>query len=54
MRPDLCAVENGINPRKYIGQIYTDGLVHDKEAVKFLVKVIGEVGFSLNESHYKF
>lgn len=42
VRPDLCAVENNINPRKYIGRIYTDALVHDEEALKFLVKVIGE------------
>ena len=29
--------------RKYIGQIYTDSLVHDDKALQFLVSVIGEV-----------
>ena len=43
VRPDLCAVENTVNPRKYIGQIYTDSLVHDEGALKYLVNTIGEV-----------
>lgn len=42
-RPDLCAVENNVNPRKYLGQIYTDSLVHDEEALRLLVTVIGQV-----------
>lgn len=29
--------------RKYIGQIFTDSLVHDEKALKFLVDIIGEV-----------
>uniref|UniRef100_A0A0E9WLK4 2-amino-3-carboxymuconate-6-semialdehyde decarboxylase n=1 Tax=Anguilla anguilla TaxID=7936 RepID=A0A0E9WLK4_ANGAN len=29
VRPDLCAVDNKINPRKYLGNFYTDSLVHD-------------------------
>ena len=28
--------------RKYIGQIYTDSLVHDEEALKYLVSTVGE------------
>jgi len=42
VRPDLCAVNNKNSPRKYIGQIYTDSLVHDVNALELLVKVIGE------------
>ena len=29
--------------RKYIGQIYTDSLVHDEKALKLLVDTIGQV-----------
>ena len=29
--------------RNYIGQIWTDSLVHDERALKYLVEVIGEV-----------
>lgn len=43
VRPDLCAVENPYNPRKYLGQLYTDSLVHDEKALKYLVSVVGEV-----------
>ena len=43
VRPDLCACDNNVNPRKYLGQIYTDSLVHDPAALKLLVDVIGEV-----------
>ncbi|RUS89351.1 hypothetical protein EGW08_002871 [Elysia chlorotica] len=42
VRPDLCAVQNSVNPREYLGRIYTDSLVHDPEALRLLIKVIGE------------
>lgn len=42
VRPDLCATECKTSPRSYLGKFYTDGLVHDEEALKLLVKVIGE------------
>ena len=29
VRPDLCAVDNPHSPRKYIGRIYFDSLVHE-------------------------
>ncbi|KAJ8388360.1 hypothetical protein AAFF_G00133860 [Aldrovandia affinis] len=42
VRPDLCAVDNKTNPRKYLGSFYTDSLVHDPLALKLLVEVIGK------------
>merc|ERR1711973_359883 len=42
VRPDLCAVTNPHSPRKYIGRLYTDCLVHDENVLKFLVETIGE------------
>lgn len=42
VRPDLCAVENGINPRQYLGQFYADSLVHDERALQLLIDVIGQ------------
>ncbi|KAK2525829.1 hypothetical protein Q9233_008462 [Columba guinea] len=42
MRPDLCAVDNKVDPRKYLGSFYTDSLVHDRGALKLLTSVIGE------------
>jgi aminocarboxymuconate-semialdehyde decarboxylase len=41
VRPDLCAVDNDVNPRSYLGSFYTDSLVHDPEALRFLMSLIG-------------
>ncbi len=41
-RPDLCAVDNNINPKNYLGNFWVDSLVHDKNALQFLVAVMGE------------
>ncbi|CAH3198997.1 unnamed protein product, partial [Porites evermanni] len=51
VRPDLCAVENPINPRNYIGQIYTDSLVHDEKALKLLVDTIGQENVILGSDY---
>lgn len=51
VRPDLCAVENPVNPRKYIGQIYTDSLVHDEKALKLLVGTIGQENVILGSDY---
>jgi aminocarboxymuconate-semialdehyde decarboxylase len=40
-RPDLVAIDNQHNPRKYLEQIYFDSLVHDPAALKFLVEQVG-------------
>ena len=40
-RPDLCAVDNDINPRNYLGKFYVDSLVHSQEALKYLVDILG-------------
>ena len=47
VRPDLCAVNNKVNPRDYLGRIYTDSLVHDAGALQLLVDVMGKVSENL-------
>jgi aminocarboxymuconate-semialdehyde decarboxylase len=42
VRPDLVAIDNEIQPREYLGKFYLDSLVHDPDALKFLVNLIGE------------
>lgn len=42
VRPDLVAIDNAINPRDYLGKFWTDSLVHDKKALKYLLDIIGE------------
>lgn len=50
VRPDLCAVDNNVNPREYLGRFYTDTLVHDKRALQLLVDVIGKVFHKFDHS----
>ena len=41
VRPDLCAVDNAVNPREYLGRFYVDSIIHDAEAMRYLIKLIG-------------
>lgn len=40
-RPDLCAVDNQVAPKAYLGHFYFDSLVHDSKALKYLVDLVG-------------
>ena len=41
VRPDLCAAVNDKNPRTYLGKFYVDSLVHDPDALRYLVNMLG-------------
>jgi aminocarboxymuconate-semialdehyde decarboxylase len=41
VRPDLCAVTNGVSPREYLKRIYLDSLVHDPRMLRYLVDLMG-------------
>jgi len=41
VRPDLCAVDNNVNPREYLGRFWVDSLVHDPLMLDYLVKTLG-------------
>lgn len=40
-RPDLCAIDNPHPPRKYLNRIFVDSLVHDADALKFVINLFG-------------
>ena len=42
VRPDLVAIDNGVNPRDYISRFWIDSLVHDKKAMSVILDVMGE------------
>jgi aminocarboxymuconate-semialdehyde decarboxylase len=42
VRPDLCAIDNPVNPRDYLGRFWIDALVHDPKALEYVVDVIGQ------------
>jgi aminocarboxymuconate-semialdehyde decarboxylase len=50
-RPDLCAVDNPHNPRGYLGRIYFDSLVHDAEALRYLLKLAGAERIALGSDY---
>lgn len=51
VRPDLCAVDNKINPREYLGKFYIDSLVHDADALRYLINLIGENRIALGSDY---
>lgn len=42
VRPDLVAVDNAVPPRAYLGRFWVDSLVHDDDALLFVLKILGE------------
>ena len=42
VRPDLCAVDNKIDPESYLGKFWVDSLVHDPSALNFLIEKVGK------------
>jgi len=42
VRPDLCATDCDQPPLDFLGQFWTDSLVHDPDALRLLLDVIGE------------
>lgn len=42
VRPDLVAIDNPINPKDYLGKFWIDSLVHDEDALHYIIKLMGE------------
>ncbi|MEO8672033.1 MAG: amidohydrolase family protein [Tahibacter sp.] len=41
MRPDLVATDNAKNPREYFPRLFFDSCVHDPQALRYLIDVVG-------------
>src|SRR5690554_6444756 len=41
VRPDLCAVDNDVNPKEYLGKFWIDSLVHDPHMLEYVVGLFG-------------
>jgi len=50
-RPDLCAVDNKVAPRAYLGRFYVDSLVHDAEALRTLLRLFGAERVALGSDY---
>lgn len=42
VRPDLCAIDNNINPRDYLGKFWIDSLVHDPKSLDYIIESVTE------------
>jgi aminocarboxymuconate-semialdehyde decarboxylase len=62
VRPDLVAVDNGVNPRSYLARteadgsitparFYVDSLVHDSDALLFLLNLLGAARIALGSDY---
>lgn len=41
VRPDLCAVDNAVNPMSYLGRFYVDSLVHHPGMLRYMLELMG-------------
>jgi aminocarboxymuconate-semialdehyde decarboxylase len=39
-RPDLVAIDNPINPRKYLGEFWVDSITHDAKALQYCIDMV--------------
>ncbi len=51
VRPDLCALDNQVDPSNYLGRFWVDSLVHDADTLKFLLKKIGSDRIALGTDY---
>lgn len=51
VRPDLCAIDNNVAPRDYLGKFWLDSLVHDPLMLDYIVKLVGETRVSMGTDY---
>ncbi len=51
VRPDLCAVDNNVNPREYLGKFWLDSLVHDADMLRYMIELIGPHRIALGSDY---
>ena len=51
VRPDLCATRTGLGPRSYLGKFYVDSLVHDADALRYLIRTVGADRIALGSDY---
>lgn len=50
-RPDLCAIDNTVNPREYLRRVFVDSLVHDARALRYLIETMGSDRVALGSDY---
>ena len=50
-RPDLCAIDNNVDPTDYLGKFWIDSLVHDFDMLEFLLKKVGNKKIAMGSDY---
>jgi aminocarboxymuconate-semialdehyde decarboxylase len=51
VRPDLVAIDNNVDPKKYLGKFWFDSLVHDEDALNYLIRLVGDEKICLGSDY---
>ncbi len=51
VRPDLCAVDNKVNPMSYLGRFYVDSLVHHPGMLQYMIDLMGASSIALGSDY---
>jgi aminocarboxymuconate-semialdehyde decarboxylase len=51
VRPDLCAADNPVSPRRYLGRFWVDSLTHDADLLRHLIRLIGAGRIALGSDY---
>jgi aminocarboxymuconate-semialdehyde decarboxylase len=51
VRPDLVAIDNEVDPKKYLGKFWFDSLVHDEDALNYLINLAGDERICLGSDY---
>jgi len=51
MRPDLVATNNDRGPREYLSRFYIDSVVHDRDALAYVIDLFGARGIMLGSDY---
>ena len=50
-RPDLVAIDNPVEPRKYLGKFWVDSITHDPLMLQYVIKMVGSKRVTLGSDY---
>ncbi len=50
-RPDLVAIDNPVEPRKYLGKFWVDSITHDLFMLEYVIKMVGSKRVTLGSDY---
>jgi aminocarboxymuconate-semialdehyde decarboxylase len=50
-RPDLVAIDNNVNPKKYLGKFWVDSVTHDALMLEYVLKLQGSARITLGSDY---